>query len=473
MLAEWTQGVPVRTFGYDSAGRLTTATVFTLTTRFRYNGLGQRIAVEVVGRGTTTVTLDTAAGGRILAERTVTGTTTYLYGHDCVGEQRSNEWLYYLSDASGTVRQGADARGYIKGAWRFSPSGTLIEGPQGMVSHLICGGVYDQSTGLIYKGGRYFDPNLGIWLALTPLVVVQAWRGPRKRRRWALGVSLGLLALCAGSTLTGCCPPSNPTSIPTPLCTEAPTRTPTHTPTPTDTLVPTPSGKTAYLTFDDGPDPAITPQIARELQSRGVVATFFLTGADPGDTNDPNSSDGWQRIYSPDGQTGQSVVSVIHSAGHAIGVHGWRHDHPWNTFDAAEEVRMTEQALKSILGDSFSAMLLRAPGGAFPAEVISEYASSYYYGWDIPSMVYNGLDGYGMDGGTVVARITEELEASGYPDQPIILLHSIHEGTLAAIRDQDLIGTLRNLGYTSFGVLPRPGDHPGYPPNGAVVPSIG
>jgi hypothetical protein len=40
------------------------------------------------------------------------------------------------------------------------------------VSHLVCGGVYDWSTGLIHKGGRYFDPALGIWLALGPLVVV-------------------------------------------------------------------------------------------------------------------------------------------------------------------------------------------------------------------------------------------------------------------------------------------------------------
>ncbi len=252
MLAEWTQGVAVRTFGYDSAGRMTTATVFTLTTKFRTNGLGNRIAVEVVGRGTTTYTLDYAAGGRILAERTVTNTTTYLYGRDCLGEHKSGEWLYYLSDAGGYVRQGADARGAIVSRWRFDPGGGLVEGPQGMVSHLICGGVYDWSTGLIYQGGRYFDPNLGLWLALTPLMVVQAWRGPRRGRRWAVGVSLALLALCAGSTLTACCgqapqplPPTVcteiATSIPTATWTPAPTRTPTPTYTPTPTSTPTPT----------------------------------------------------------------------------------------------------------------------------------------------------------------------------------------------------------------------------------------
>jgi hypothetical protein len=132
MLAEWTQGYPVRTFTYDGAGQLVEATVFTLTTRFRYNGLGARVAVEVVGQGATTYTLDYAAGNvqkpgrllpsrnasgisaRILAETTDADSTLYLYGRDCLGERRDGEpglsgvegWLYYLNDAEGLVRQG-------------------------------------------------------------------------------------------------------------------------------------------------------------------------------------------------------------------------------------------------------------------------------------------------------------------------------------------------------------------------------
>jgi len=125
------------------------ATVFTQTTRFRYNGLGARVAVEVVGYGTTTVTLDLAAGNRILAEETISGTTLYLYpsatlgagGRDCLGELRDDEWLYYLPDAEGLVRQGLDAQGDLVSAWLFDPDGALLEGPAGPVSHLVCGGV--------------------------------------------------------------------------------------------------------------------------------------------------------------------------------------------------------------------------------------------------------------------------------------------------------------------------------------------
>ncbi len=138
-----------------------------------------------MGYGTTTVTLDLAAGNRILAEETITGTTLYLHGRDCLGELRDAAWLYYLPDAEGLVRQGMDAQGDLVSAWLFDPDGALLEGPAGPVSHLVCGGVYDQSTGLLYKGGRYFDPSLGIWLALLPLIVVR-----RKKKRRGFPFSL-------------------------------------------------------------------------------------------------------------------------------------------------------------------------------------------------------------------------------------------------------------------------------------------
>jgi len=116
------------------------ATVFTLTTRFRYNGLGARVSVEVVGEGTTTYTLDYAAGNRILAETSGDSTVYYPCGHQCagralpVGELRDGAWLYYLNDASGYLRQGTDAQGAVTSGWLFDPDGAILAGPEGPVS---------------------------------------------------------------------------------------------------------------------------------------------------------------------------------------------------------------------------------------------------------------------------------------------------------------------------------------------------
>jgi len=145
----------------------------------------------------------------------------YLYGHDCLGEFRDDEPLYYLPDAEGYVRQGVDADGAIISAWLFDPDGTVVEGPSGPVSHLICGGVYDWSTGLLYKGGRYFDPALGIWLALLPLMVVQGWRKRKDKRQWVLLVCVGLFVV---GMLVGCERPELPKEEDLEvLCTEVPT----------------------------------------------------------------------------------------------------------------------------------------------------------------------------------------------------------------------------------------------------------
>jgi len=60
---------------------------------------------------------------RILAEATPTETVSYLYGRDCLGEERDDEWLHYLHDAEGYVRQGADISGDVISAWLFDPDG--------------------------------------------------------------------------------------------------------------------------------------------------------------------------------------------------------------------------------------------------------------------------------------------------------------------------------------------------------------
>ena len=59
------------------------------------------------------------------------------------------------------------------------------------------------------------------------------------------------------------------------------------------------------LTFDDGPDPAITPEVARLLGERGVSATFFVLGE--------------MAVRAP------GLVADLAAAGHEIGVHGWEH----------------------------------------------------------------------------------------------------------------------------------------------------
>ena len=234
LLEEVTQGIPVRTFSYNGAGHLVEASVFTQTTVFTYNGLGIRVAMAVEGQPETRYVIDYVDGNRILAETTGADVVQYLYGaadQVCLGEiNDDDEMTHYLPDASRQVRQTADDTGELTETWLYDPDGTVLEGSEGPITHLICNSVYDWSTGLIHTRGGYFDPRLGIWLMMTPLGIIGLWR--RRRRGRFAGFDVLLLLVVFGGLLVGCagqdppesdCPPTPDISRPLELIVNATT----------------------------------------------------------------------------------------------------------------------------------------------------------------------------------------------------------------------------------------------------------
>ncbi len=98
------------------------------------------------------------------------------------------------------------------------------------------------------------------------------------------------------------------------------------------------------LTFDDGPNPAWTPQLLDHLAEYNIHATFFLVGR-----------------YA---QVVPDLVRRIQQGGHLIGNHSW--SHPNLAFTAAakvrEELRTTQDALAQITGQPIR--YFRPPFGA-------------------------------------------------------------------------------------------------------------
>lgn len=69
--------------------------------------------------------------------------------------------------------------------------------------------------------------------------------------------------------------------------------------------------KILCLTFDDGPDPASTPQILDILEKRGIKAIFFCDGIA--------------------GEKHRELIDAIFANGHLIGNHGFAHPDGWKT----------------------------------------------------------------------------------------------------------------------------------------------
>ncbi len=112
----------------------------------------------------------------------------------------------------------------------FSPEGAVILGEEGDT-------IYDWSTGLIFKRGRYFDPNTGIWLTMGGAMIwhhqpIRLSRCQRRQYSKQRRVYLLLLLLLIVLILTGCgdedstATPSDPTAT----CTWTPTPTPAENP---------------------------------------------------------------------------------------------------------------------------------------------------------------------------------------------------------------------------------------------------
>jgi peptidoglycan-N-acetylglucosamine deacetylase len=113
-------------------------------------------------------------------------------------------------------------------------------------------------------------------------------------------------------------------------------------------LIAPPRPKELALTFDDGPNPAWTPNLLDILLVRGVKATFFLVG-------------GFAKAE-------PALVRRIAEEGHLIGNHSWSHPNLAITSASRvnEELHRTSATLEQILGQRVR--YFRPPfGGRRPA----------------------------------------------------------------------------------------------------------
>lgn len=150
------------------------------------------------------------------------------------------------------------------------------------------------------------------------------------------------------------------------------------------------------LTFDDGPDPESTLEIARILAEQDIQAAFFVVGE--------------RAEKHPD------VVAKLHEAGHLVCNHTQSHAMTfhfslWDT--ARRELRACNDTIRSVIGREPT--LFRSPQGfKNPAlgDVLGELDMTAI-GWQV-----RGLDSMRGDADAITSRIVERAEPGG-----VIMLH--------------------------------------------------
>ncbi|MEG2983329.1 MAG: polysaccharide deacetylase family protein [Peptostreptococcaceae bacterium] len=123
------------------------------------------------------------------------------------------------------------------------------------------------------------------------------------------------------------------------------------------------TGKTIYLTFDDGPNKNTT-EILDLLKKYNMKATFFLLE---------------DRINAY-----PEIVMRIFNEGHSIGLHGQSHEKTVfyaSNSSALSEINNTNHTLKELIGCDIK--LVRVPYGSKPHLTETQYNSLVNYGYKV------------------------------------------------------------------------------------------
>ncbi|KXH82082.1 hypothetical protein AU377_05555 [Sporosarcina sp. HYO08] len=182
------------------------------------------------------------------------------------------------------------------------------------------------------------------------------------------------------------------------------------------------TAKKIALTFDDGPDSLITPQILDVLKAKGVPATFFVVGNQV--------------------STFPQLAKRMVNEGHTIANHTW--DHPelskLYTSQVIEQITSTNKIIKNVTG--VNAALFRPPYGDYTAAdaLIFERLGFKNILWSVDTIDWNGTSA------DEILKIVHRDKSPG----GIVLQHNFQNqklaGTIKAL--PQMIDQLRAEGYT-------------------------
>ena len=207
-----------------------------------------------------------------------------------------------------------------------------------------------------------------------------------------------------------------------------------------DPADPAPLGGWIALTFDDGPDPIITPQILATLRKYDVPATFFMLGAA---ADDPENAD--------------IIVDILDDPLFSIANHSW--DHPnlatLSTLEARSQIGDTLDVLETL---GASVEFFRFPFGSATCELVDVVREDFglnVAGWHIDTGDWCYAVGGGVCSPDDYWRIPAEYQADMYGwtldqlaafDGGVFLYHDVHQYTADEL--EELILTAQAAGYS-------------------------
>lgn len=192
--------------------------------------------------------------------------------------------------------------------------------------------------------------------------------------------------------------------------------------------------KQVFLTFDDGPTKAITPQILDILKEENVPATFFVLGS---------------RV-----ELNPELVKRAFEEGHYIANHGYSHSYS-SMYSSAQavidEYNKTENCIQNALGiPDYHSYLFRFPGGSSGGiyDGVKQEAKQILTNSGIASTNWNCLNGDAEGGNKTEEQLLNRLnESQGTKTSLIILMHDASDKQTTVNSLKQIIQNYKQQGY--------------------------
>ena len=191
--------------------------------------------------------------------------------------------------------------------------------------------------------------------------------------------------------------------------------------------------KTAYLTFDDGPNNTITPKVLDILKEKDIKASFFVIGK-------------YVEEY-------PEIVKREYEEGHYIANHSYNHDNT-KLYKSAEsfknEIEKTDIAIGKAIGvEDYCSHIFRFPNG-FMAPLYKEEKKalvSILEKMDYTYIDWNCLNNDSMKKYTGSQLINNLKESSKNKNTLVILMHDTKDVSNSSLVLKESIEFLQEQGY--------------------------
>lgn len=178
--------------------------------------------------------------------------------------------------------------------------------------------------------------------------------------------------------------------------------------------------RTVTLTFDNGPEPAVTPGVLECLARHDIKTTFFVMG---------------RKAITPEGS---ALVRSASAAGHWIGNHTFSHSGPLGRLDRAAALREFDEAAQTLLaidpaGFGQPHRLFRPPGsGVLGKHLLQPAIVEKLQQGRYTCVLWNSVPGDFRDPDGWLERAVADCQSR---DWTLLVLHDLPNGAMTHLEE--------------------------------------